>query len=115
MSSGHDGGKNTCLTYQNVKWTVSQNDVGVHNIVIIKDDNVPRSFWQLVHVCVVNRSSDGHVRTVKLAPANACLDRKGRRVQEVKFLECPVQKLVLLMSKDDYESESQGVSQPRSH
>ena len=97
------------------KWTVSRNDVGVHDIVIIKDDNVPRSFWLLAHVCVVNRSSDGRVRTVKLAPANTCLDREGRRVHEVKFLERPVQKLVLLMSKDDYESESRGVSQPRSH
>ena len=52
---------------------------------------------------------------VKLALADACLDEKGRRVNKVKFLECAVQKLVLLMTKDDYESESCGVSQPRSH
>lgn len=83
--------------------------------MIIKDDNAPRSRWQLARVCAVNRSSDGRVRTVKLALADACLDKKGRRVKEVKFLERPVQKLVLLMSKDDYESESRGVSQPRSH
>ena len=100
---------------QRQKWTVSRNDVGVDDVVIIKDDNAPRSHWQLVRVCAVNRSSDGRVRTVKLALADACLDKKGRRVNEVKFLECPVQKLVLLMSKDDYESESRGVSQPRSH
>ena len=87
-------------------------DVGVDDIVIIKDDNAPRSRWQLARVCAVNRSSDGRVRTVKLALADACLDEKGRRVKEV---ERPVQKLVLLMSKDDYESESRGESQPRSH
>ena len=89
--------------------------VGVDDILIIKDDNAPRNRWQLARVCAVNRSSDGRVRTVKLALADACLDKKGRRVKEVKFLERPVQKLVLLMSKDDYESESRGESQPRSH
>ena len=90
-------------------------DVGVDDIVIIKDDNAPRSRSQLAHVCAVNRSSDGRVCTVKLALADARLDKKGRRVKEVNFLERPVQKLVLLMSKDDYESESRGESQPRSH
>ena len=100
---------------QRQKWTVFRNDVGVDDIVIIKDGNSPRSHWQLARVCAVNRSSDGHVRTVKLALADACLDKEGRRVNEEKFLECPVQKLVLLMSKDDHESESWGVSQPRSH
>ena len=97
---------------QRQKWTMSRKDVGVDDIVIIKDDNAPCSRWQLARVCAVNRSSDGRVRTVKLAQADACLDEKGRRVKEV---ERPVQKLVLLMSKDDYESESQGESQPRSH
>ena len=100
---------------QRQKWTMSRKDVGVDDIVIIKDDNAPRSRWQLARVCAVNRSSDGRVRTVKLALADACLDKKGMRVKEVKFLERPVQKLVLLMSKDDYESESRGESQPRSH
>ena len=94
---------------------MSRNDVGVDDIVIIKDDNSPRRHWQLARVCAVNRSSDGRVRTEKLALADACLDKEGRRVNAVKFLERPVQKLVLLMSKDDYESESRGVSQPRSH
>ena len=100
---------------QRQKWTVSQNDVDVDDIVIIKDDNAPQSRWQLAHVCAVNRSSGGRIHTVKLALADACLDKKGRRVNEVKFLERSVQKLVLLMSKDDYESESRGVSQLRSH
>ena len=83
-------------------------DVGV-------DDNAPRSRRQLARICAVNRSSDGSVRTVKLALADACLDKNGRRVNEVKFLERPVLKLVLLMFKDDYERESWEVSQARSH
>ena len=63
---------------QRQKWTMSRKDVGVDDIVIIKDDNAPRSRWQLARVCAVNRSSDGRVRTVKLALADACLDKKGR-------------------------------------
>lgn len=84
------------------------------DIVIIKDDNVPRSRWQLARISEVHQGSDGRVRTVKLVLADACLDDKGRRVNQVKYLERPIQKLVLLMSKDDYESESRGESQPRS-
>ena len=100
---------------QRQKWTVSRYDVGVDDIVTIKDDNAPHSRWQLARVCAVNRSSDGCVRTVKLALADASLDKNGRRVNEVKFLERPVLKLVLLMFKDDYESGSRGASQARSH
>lgn len=43
---------------------------------------------------------------------SACLEEKGRRVGKVKFLKHPVQKLVLLLSKNGYETESQGESQP---
>ncbi|KAK2547651.1 hypothetical protein P5673_032308, partial [Acropora cervicornis] len=64
----------------------------------------------LARVCAVNRSSDGCVRTVKLALADASLDKNGRRVNEVKFLERPVLKLVLLMFKDDYESGSRVIA-----
>lgn len=52
---------------------------------------------------------------VKLGRADACLDAKGGRIRELKFLECPVQKLVLLMSKKDCERESHSESQLRNH
>jgi len=39
---------------QCLKWTVSWNDLGVDDIVIVKDDNAPRSRWQLAHVYAVN-------------------------------------------------------------
>jgi len=86
---------------QRQKWTTPRNDLRVDDIVIIKDDNASRNCWQLARVCAVNRSSDGRVRTVKLALADARLDKKGRKVNEVTFLERPVQKLVLLISKED--------------
>ena len=61
---------------QRQKWTMSRKDVGVDDIMIIKDDNTPSSHWQLARDCAVNRSSDGRVCTVKLVLADACLIRK---------------------------------------
>lgn len=84
------------------------------NIVIIKDDNVPCNRWQLARISEVHQGSDGCVHTVKLVLTDTCLDDKGRRVNQLKYLERPIQKLVLVMSKDDFESESWGESQPRS-
>lgn len=67
----------------------------VDNVVITKDDNALHSCWQFT--CIV---------------VSACLEEKGRRVGKVKFLKHPVQKLVLLLSRNGYETESQGESQP---
>ena len=38
---------------------------------------------------------DGQVRKVQVALTDGCLDDTGRRVASVKYLESPVQKLVL--------------------
>lgn len=76
----------------------------VGDVVIIKgDDNLPRNKWQLARVAETHQSADGHVRTVKVAVADGLLDNKGKRTHPMKFLERPVQKLVLLQ-----ESETQG-------
>ena len=84
------------------------------NIVILKEDNVPRNCWQLARVAAEHQCLDGRERMVKLALADACLDDRGTTTSAVKFLERPIQKLVLLMSKDDYKKEPRGKSQPRS-
>ena len=99
---------------QRQKWIAPRRDMCVDDIVIIKEDNAPRNRWQLARVVAVYQGSDGRVRTVKLALADACLDDRGRRTSAVKFLERPIQKLVLLTSKDDYKREPRGESQPRS-
>ena len=71
----------------------------VGDVVLIKDDeDLPRNQWQLSRVSNTEayQSADGHVRTVKLAVGDCTLDNKGRRTRSCKFLERPVQKLVLL-------------------
>ena len=65
---------------------------------MIKDENVSCSLWKLARVSAVYPSPDGQVRKVQVALADGCLDDTGRRVASVRYLESPVQKLVLLMS-----------------
>ena len=43
------------------------------------------------------------VRKVKLAMADSTLDDKGRRKRPIVYLDRPVQKLVLLLSSDEFE------------
>lgn len=69
----------------------------VDDVVIIKDDNLPRNQWQLARVVQTYPSDDGLVRKMKLIVADSSLDRRGSRTRPPAFLDRPVQKLVLLM------------------
>jgi len=82
---------------QRQKWTRPRRNLLVDDIVLIKDENLPRNAWQLARVSAVYPSSDGQVCKVQIALADSCLDNKGRRIDSVRYLERPVQKLVLLM------------------
>ena len=83
------------------KWTKPRRNMCVGDIVIIKgDDDLPRNKWQLVRVAEVHQSTDGRVRTVKVAVADDTLDNEGRRIKPVRSLERPVQKLVLLQETE---------------
>ena len=82
---------------QRQKWTRDRRNLLVDDVVMIKDDNLPRSAWQLARVSAVYPSPDGQVRKVQIALADRCLDKTGKRIDSVQYLERPVQKLVLLM------------------
>lgn len=88
---------------QRQKWSRPRRNLIVGDVVIVKDESLPRSAWQLARVSVVYPSSDGQVRKVQVALADSCLDSKGKRIRTVRYLERPVQKLVLLLpaSKKD--------------
>ena len=72
--------------------------MAVDDVVMIKDENLPRNVSQLARVSAVYPSSDGQVRKVQVSLADRCLDNKDKRIGTVRYLERPVQKLVLLMS-----------------
>ena len=78
------------------KWSRPRRNLSVNDIVLVKDENAPRSMWELARVVAVYPSRDGQVRKVQVALADGCLDSKGRRTGAVRYLERPVQKLVFL-------------------
>ena len=70
----------------------------VGDVVIVKDDNLPRNRWQLARMVHPYASDDGLVRRVKVVVTDPSLDKHGKRSKEPVFFERPVQKLVLLMA-----------------
>ncbi|XP_054757082.2 uncharacterized protein LOC135154340 [Lytechinus pictus] len=49
------------------KWTVPQRDMRVGDIVLIKEENIPRNMWSLGRVVETYASGDTHIRKVKIA------------------------------------------------
>lgn len=74
--------------------------MAVNDVVMVKDENVPRNAWRLARVEEVFPSNDGLVGKVKLAMATRSLDKQGRRANEMQYLEWPVHKLVLIQEGD---------------
>ena len=79
----------------------ARKNLQIEDIVIIKDDNLPRNQWELARVIEVFKSKDGQVRSVKLLTADSTLDNKGKRTKHARVVERPVHKLVLLQHGDD--------------
>lgn len=94
------------------KWTTPTKNVEVGDIVILKDDSVPRNCWKLARVETTYPDADGYVRKVKVAVADQSRDVKGKRPgANVSYLERPIHGLILLMS---HKEQKTGESQPRS-
>ena len=82
------------------KWVKPKRNLQVGDILMVKDENIPRNAWKLARVEEVFPSEDGLVRKVKLAMATSSLDNEGRRVSDVQHLERPIHKLVLIQEVD---------------
>lgn len=85
---------------QRQRWTKQRRNMCVGDIVIIKDGDEPRNKWQLARVVETLQSADGHVRKVRVLVADHELDSSGKKVKPAKFLERPIQKLVLLQETE---------------
>ena len=82
------------------KWTRPRKNLQVNDVVIIKDDVLPRNQWKLCRVIEAQPDQDGLVRKVMLDVSSQNLTPDGKRSQPLSTLERPVQKLVLLISED---------------
>ena len=87
------------------KWTKPQRNFQVGDIVLVVDENQPRSIWPLARVESVREGTDGKVRRVKVMLANSNIDGKGRRKKEPSVLERPIHKLVLLVENETTAKE----------
>ena len=85
------------------KWVATRRNLHVGDIVIIKDDNLPRNRWKLALVEETYPDDDGLVGKVRLKIADRNLDEKGRPTGPATSLCRPVQKLILLLSREEYE------------
>ncbi|XP_054653604.1 uncharacterized protein LOC129193043 isoform X1 [Dunckerocampus dactyliophorus] len=79
------------------RWHLPQRNLKVNDIVIIKDDNLPRCHWQLGLVVEVVQGSDGLVRRAKVRVGERNHQRKQGPPFKHSVIERPVQKLVLLL------------------
>ena len=86
---------------QRQKWTKVERNVKIGDVVILSDNNLPRNRWQLARVVKTNQNKDGHVRTVRLVIGDSSLSSDGKRTGGITYLDRPVHKLVLLITKED--------------
>lgn len=76
------------------KWHVPLRNLKVNDVVIIKDDFLPRNQWQLGRVVEPIKGSDDLVRKVKVQVGDRKLSVK------LSIIERPIQKLVLLLENE---------------
>ena len=72
----------------------------VGDIVIIKEENLPRNLWPLAKVVETTVDKDLKVRKVRLLLADPHLDKHGKRVNLPRYLERPIHKLVVLVKNN---------------
>ena len=82
---------------QRQKWIRPKRNVEIGDIVIIKDDNIPRNQWHLARVEETIKGEDGLVRKMRLAIGDPTLSNAGKRVRQISYLDRPIHKLFLLL------------------
>ena len=82
------------------KWTRPRKNLQVNDVVIVKDDDIPRNQWKMGRVIEAQPDQDGLVRKVILGIGSPSLTPEGKRNQPLSTQERPIDKLVLLMPED---------------
>ena len=82
------------------KWNNAKRNLTMGDVVLIKDENLPRNEWHLGKVTETFVDKDGLVRKVRVLVGTAALDNKGKRVESQSYLERPIHKLILIQESD---------------
>ena len=84
---------------QRRKWSSPRPNLEVGDIVLLKDECLPRCQWRLARVARADVGSDGLVRTVRIMLGNREVGRVGQTVVPT-YLDRPVTKVVFLLRPD---------------
>lgn len=82
------------------KWHTPRRNLKVDDLVIIKEDTLPRNQWHLGRVIETTEESDGLVRRVKVLVGERTSARKQDHPSKPSIIERPIQKLVLLLESE---------------
>ena len=82
------------------KWHTLRRNLKVNDLVIIKEDTLPRNQWHLGRVVETTEESDGLVRRVKVLVGERTSTRKQDQPSKPSIIERPIQKLVLLLESE---------------
>ncbi|XP_055847948.1 uncharacterized protein LOC129913326 [Episyrphus balteatus] len=92
--------------HQRTKWRQPQPNLKTGDLVIIREENVPPTFWKTARVIETFAGADGLVRNVRLRVASSDWKLKPRE-KKVPFIiwERPIQKLFRLPIETESEAE----------
>lgn len=79
------------------RWHTPKRNLLIGDIVIVKDNDLPRHKWLLGRIEETTIDSDGLVRRVRVHLGDKNLGKNGERLEKPSVIERPVQKLVLLL------------------
>lgn len=82
------------------QWHIPRRNLEINDIVIIKEDMLPRNQWQLGRVVEVIQGNDGLVRRVKVQTGERKLKTKLGHHSKPSIIERPIQKLVVLLESE---------------
>ena len=82
-------------------WIRPRKNLQVNDVVIVKEDDMPKNQWRVCRVVEALPDEDGLVRKVNLEVGSQNLTSDGKRDRPLSTLERPIHKLVLLTSTQD--------------
>lgn len=87
------------------RWHAPRRNVNVGDIVIIKEEDVPRNEWKLAKVVEAREDDDGLVRKVAVKVGERKLGKGGERLNQPSIVQRPIQKLVVLVKSKKGEED----------
>ena len=85
----------TNLLYRRQKWTDTRRNSQVGDIVLMRDNDLPRNQWPLARITKVYSSQDGLIRKVQVLTT-----KEGKH----KTFDRPIHQLILILAKEEFNT-----------